>query len=230
MTRSLVSLTAPNTVVGHAGLHGPGAAARPAGRRPQRRVGARGHAARDGRRRAAVPRAHELRAELGDPPGAATAAARPRAACPAGGGREVPRPRAARALPERGRAARGARSRARCTRRSAASRTPAKRSVAVLPFVNLSADPENEFFADGITEDVIAQLSKMRALKVISRTSVDAVQEARARARGRSRRSWAWRRWSRAASARPATGCASSRSWSTPPPTSSCGRRRTTGS
>jgi serine/threonine-protein kinase len=45
-------------------------------------------------------------------------------------------------------------------------------SVAVLPFRNMNGEAESEFFADGITEDVIAQLSKIHSLKVISRASV----------------------------------------------------------
>ena len=46
------------------------------------------------------------------------------------------------------------------------------RSVAVLPFVNLGGEAEHDYFADGITEDVIANLSKIRALHVIARASV----------------------------------------------------------
>ncbi|HEX5635409.1 MAG TPA: serine/threonine-protein kinase, partial [Gemmatimonadales bacterium] len=44
-------------------------------------------------------------------------------------------------------------------------------SVAVLPFQSMGGDAQGPLFADGITEDVIAQLSKIRSLKVISRTS-----------------------------------------------------------
>jgi TolB-like protein/Tfp pilus assembly protein PilF len=45
-------------------------------------------------------------------------------------------------------------------------------SVAVLPFANLSADPADEYFSDGITFDIINHLAKITDLKVISRTSV----------------------------------------------------------
>ena len=45
-------------------------------------------------------------------------------------------------------------------------------SLAVLPLVNLSHDPEEEYFADGMTDELITRLSKIGALRVISRTSV----------------------------------------------------------
>jgi TolB-like protein/class 3 adenylate cyclase/Tfp pilus assembly protein PilF len=47
----------------------------------------------------------------------------------------------------------------------------AYRSVAVLPFLNMSADPENEFFSDGISEEIINALTKVDGLQVTARTS-----------------------------------------------------------
>ena len=46
-----------------------------------------------------------------------------------------------------------------------------RRAIAVLPFANFSGDPEQEFFADGITEDIISRLAGWRAFPVIARNS-----------------------------------------------------------
>src|SRR5262249_37188578 len=48
---------------------------------------------------------------------------------------------------------------------------PARPSIAVLPFLNMSGDPEQEYFADGITEDITTALSQFRWLFVIARNS-----------------------------------------------------------
>ncbi|CAN5900116.1 hypothetical protein BH23GEM7_BH23GEM7_32790 [soil metagenome] len=47
-----------------------------------------------------------------------------------------------------------------------------RRSVAVLPFDNLSRDPDNEYFSDGITDEILTTLANVSDLRVISRTSV----------------------------------------------------------
>jgi adenylate cyclase len=55
--------------------------------------------------------------------------------------------------------------------KSESSDLTAKPSVAVLPFTNMPADPEQEYFSDGITEDIITELSRFRELSVIARNS-----------------------------------------------------------
>ncbi len=52
-----------------------------------------------------------------------------------------------------------------------AARPPDKPSIAVLPLTNMSGDPEQEYFSDGITEDIITELSRFKSLYVIARNS-----------------------------------------------------------
>ena len=55
--------------------------------------------------------------------------------------------------------------------RSASVPGAARVAICVLPFANMSGDPEQEYFSDGITEDIITDLSKVSALAVTSRNS-----------------------------------------------------------
>ena len=86
---------------------------------------------------------------------------------------------------------------------------PDKPSIAVLPFANMSGDPEQEYFADGMVEEIITALSRIRWLFVIARNSsftykgqaVDVKQVGRELGRALCAR--------RLGAQEPATGCAS---------------------
>src|SRR6266536_1081467 len=63
------------------------------------------------------------------------------------------------------------------SKQSVSAELPDK-SIAVLPFENLSRDPDNAYFADGIQDEILARLSKIADLKVISRTSTQKYKSA----------------------------------------------------
>jgi TolB-like protein len=65
-------------------------------------------------------------------------------------------------------------------------------SIAVLPLQNLSGDPKQDFFADGMTEELITELSRIPSLRIVSHTSVMEYKNAEAPARNRSRTFGRW--------------------------------------
>jgi len=71
-----------------------------------------------------------------------------------------------------------------------AEQRSSKPSIAVLPFVNISGDPEQEYFADGITEDIITELARFNSLFVISRNSSFHYKGAIAKGPTRWARTW----------------------------------------
>ena len=103
---------------------------------------------------------------------------------------------------------------------------PDKPSIAVLAFTNMSGDPEQEYFSDGIADDIITELSRSRSLFVIARNSsftykgraVDVKQVAA---------NWACATCWKAACVAAAAGFASPRSLSTPRPATISGQNAT---
>ena len=231
--------------MGTVSLHVAGAGARPAHRRAHRPVLARHGAVPDGDRRAAVPGRHLGGGLRGDPqprPAAARAGRtrRCRRSSRASSDKALEKDRDLRyqtatdlktdllRLQAR-RSTRAAGARPSPARRApAAPAKAAERSVAVLYFENLSGVKEDEYFRDGITEDIITELSKIKGLKIFSRA--DGARLPRQAGDAGADRPAA-RRGVRAGgqpAARRATACASTPSSSTRRPTSRSGPSATT--
>ncbi len=73
---------------------------------------------------------------------------------------------------------------------NAASEVVPKKSIAVLPFQNLSGDPENAYFGNGIQEEILTRLSSIADLKVISRTSTQQYQSKPGNLRDIAKTAW----------------------------------------
>ncbi|PYK38250.1 MAG: hypothetical protein DME60_11460 [Verrucomicrobia bacterium] len=100
-----------------------------------------------------------------------------------------------------------------------APRTPApEKSIAVLPFENLSRDPDNAFFTDGVQDEILTALARIARLKVISRTSVMEYKSGIARE---------WRTCWKEVFSDLAIACGLTHSWSIRAPTRTCGRKVT---
>jgi hypothetical protein len=84
-------------------------------------------------------------------------------------------------------------------------------TIAVLPFVNMSSDPEQEYFSDGITEEILNRLAGIRGLQVAARTSVFAFKGQNQDVREIAQNSASAIYW-RAACARPVSRCVLPRS------------------
>ncbi|MCK7479390.1 MAG: serine/threonine-protein kinase [Candidatus Moduliflexus flocculans] len=103
-------------------------------------------------------------------------------------------------------------------------------SIAVLPFADMSRERDQAYFCDGIAEEIINALCRVRGLRVASRTGSFQFKDTAADLREIGQQAPRRGASSRAASASPTAGCASRSSSSTPPAASTSGRSPTTGS
>jgi DNA-binding winged helix-turn-helix (wHTH) protein len=105
--------------------------------------------------------------------------------------------------------------------------SPPRLSIVVLPFANLSNDPDQQYFADGITDDLTTELSRIAHMFVISRNTAFTYRAKQSTQSG-SAASWASAMYSKGASDGRGKRCASTSSLSMSKPTRTCGRNGST--